>query len=148
MSSAASLTRAELAQLQHPGGYVLSEKEQETLSDELVRSFEGTVRRFSEPRATMIETGTADRNYVVLGRKIVWECKAEDGKLTKDQYDLLIEDAKVGEIVGCGTVADLRLLLTALRRSDLDAKALGVRLVQLYAARGFRKERQRRKPRW
>lgn len=120
-----------------------SEKDEERDADAMVRAFLGSVRRYSEPRAAKIHRGTSDREYVVLGTIIRWELKAEDGKLTAEQYQLLCEDYMSGRVVGCGTAEDLNIVLVAVRHDLYWGRTVGFRLLTLWAARGLRKGKQR-----
>jgi len=123
-----------------------SEKDEERDCDALVQRMGGRARRYSQPRRTMQTAGIADREYVLFDGSIVlrWEIKAEDGKLTAEQVQLLTEDFNAGRTVGCGTVEDLSLVIAALRRSPFDGRRLGFRIMQLYSRRGLRKGKQRR----
>jgi hypothetical protein len=123
-----------------------SEKDEEADCDALVRSMHGAVRRYSQPRASMQTAGISDREYVLFGGTVVlrWEVKAEDGKLSQEQYDLLCEDHRAGRYVGCGTLADLGPVLVMLRHVPEYGRQLSFRLVQLWAARGLRRSKKLR----
>jgi hypothetical protein len=123
-----------------------SEKDEERDCDALVQSIGGKVRRYSQPRRTMQTAGIADREYVILdGCDVLrWEVKAEDGKLTAEQFDMLREDFNAGRTVGCGTLQDLIIVINSVRHSHVAGRELGWRLVELWAARGLRKTRKQR----
>ena len=119
-----------------------SEKQEEADCDALVKSMLGTVRRYSQPRASKQTAGIADREYRVCGTIVRWEVKAEDGKLTAEQHQMLAEDYMDGRTVGCGTVEDLLVVLVSLQK-DLDwGRVVGYRLLTLWAARGLRRGRK------
>ena len=122
----------------------IPESDQEILCDELVASHAGRVVRQSQRRASHVSEGLSDRQYYLFDHHVVFEVKAEDGKLSAAQYDLLELHHRSNGIAGCGTIADLRVLIPALRRSREEGRALGWRLVQLWAARGLRHERKKR----
>ena len=126
-----------------------SEKDEEAACDALVKSMLGTVRRYSQPRRTMQTAGISDREYVIFDDVLRWEVKAEDGKLTQEQFDLLREDYEARRTVGCGTVNDLRLVLVmmrAYRRAIGDGwdtpRHVAFRMVELWAARGLRRSKK------
>jgi len=119
-----------------------SEKQEEADCDALVKSMLGTVRRYSQPRASKQTAGIADREYVIFGNVLRWEVKAEDGRLSAEQYRLLQEDSEAGHAVGCGTVADLQIVLVALRHDAPYGAMVGFRLLTLWAARGLRRGRK------
>jgi hypothetical protein len=120
-----------------------SEKQEEADCDALVKSMLGTVRRYSQPRASKQTAGIADREYCLFDIVLRWEVKAEDGRLTAEQHTLLCEDFKAGHVVGCGTVQDLHHALVALRGDRTHGRNVAFRLVQLWAARGLRRGRRK-----
>lgn len=117
----------------------MTEKDVERLCDELVEQHAGRVVRYSQPRATKQSRGIADREYFVLGARIRYEVKASDGKLSKDQLELLTAEHSTGGIAACGGLEELRHLLVSLRHSQDEARRLGWLFVQLWAARGLRR---------
>jgi hypothetical protein len=124
-------------------GTIRSEKDEERDCDALVRAMHGGVRRYSQPRASKQTPGISDREYVIFGTVLRFEVKADDGKLTQEQYDLLREDYDAGRHVGCGTLDDLTPLLILMRANAANGREFGWRLVQLWAARGLRRGKRR-----
>jgi len=121
---------------------IISEKDQEALCDDLIQKHDGNVISQSQRRRSGVTIGLSDRQYYVFDHRIVFEVKAEDGKLTESQYTLLAQDYRANQIACCGTIDDLRVLIPAVRRSHAEGRALGWRIVQLWAARGFRREKK------
>lgn len=123
----------------------LAESDVQKQCDALVRQCGGEVISFAQPRATMQTEGIPDRRYVVFGRAFWWEVKAADGQLTASQHDFLVRDLHADGLAGCGTVEDLRDYLTQVRISLGVGRAAGFALVARWAARGFRRERKRKR---
>lgn len=119
------------------------ERDVEHLCDQLVEQHAGRVVRYSQPRATRQSAGIADREYFVLGARIRFEVKREDGKLSRDQLDLLTAEHATGGIVCVGGLEELRHLLVALRHSQDEARRLGWLFVQLWKMRGLRRGKKR-----
>ena len=122
----------------------MSEKDVEHLCDQLVEQHQGRVVRYSQARATRQTEGIADREYFVLGAKIRFEVKRDDGKLTAEQLDLLTLEHDTGGIAACGGLEELRHLLVSLRHSKDEARRLGWLFVQLWVARGLRRGKKAR----
>lgn len=124
------------------GDFIRSEKEEERACDRLVFAMGGDVIRFSQSRATHQTEGIPDRRYRVKGMAFWFEVKADDGKLTRDQWRFLeAERVCGGSAGGCGTLADLRLALVGLTIGGGAGLAESLRLsVDRYALKGFRGE--------
>lgn len=120
----------------------IPETDQEALIDDLVEKHDGEVIRLSQRRASNVTVGISDRQYYIFDRHVVFEVKAEDGRLTHDQYHKLALHHRSGGIACCGTINDMRVLIPAVRRSLEEGRALGWRLIELWAARGFRREKK------
>lgn len=123
---------------------VVREREIERLCDQLVTRMGGRVVRHSVPGQALVTAGIPDREYFVGSERIRMELKADDEKLTEEQAALLYADHHARGLVCCGGLEELRLLLVVLKRAGREeAQALGLRFVQLWAARGFRRHRTR-----
>ncbi len=121
----------------------LLEKEVERLCDQLIEQHAGRVVRYSQARATRQSEGIADREYFVLGARLRYEVKREDGKLSQEQLELLTAEYETGGIASCGGLEELRHLLVSLRHSKDEARRLGWLFVQLWKMRGLRRGRAR-----
>lgn len=121
----------------------LLEKDVEHLCDQLIEQHAGRVVRYSQARATKQSAGIADREYFVLGAKIRFEVKRDDGKLSAEQLELLTLEHDTGGIASCGGLEELRHLLVSLRHSKDEARRLGWLFVQLWKMRGLRRGRAR-----
>ena len=124
------------------GDYILSEKEQERACDRFIQSLGGQMVRFSQARATQQTEGISDRRYRVFGLAFWFEVKAEDGKLSRAQYEFLRDEQRAGALCGCGTAAELAIASTPLPRTPEAVGARLWRLVDQWAAKGFRGERK------
>lgn len=132
-----------------------SEAAEEALCDDFIaRSGEQSgVVRLSQRRASMVTRGVSDRRYRVSGVAFWYEVKAEDGRLTPSQARFLLDELLCGAPAACGTLEDLQQFVTALRGADANdrrqlAVDLGIRLVERWARKGYRREgAARRRPR-
>lgn len=134
------------------------EDAEEALCDDFIaRSGDGSsVVRLSQRRASMVTRGISDRRYRIgggIGGVAFWyEVKAADGKLTPSQHRFLLDELLCGGPAACGTLEDLQQYVTALRSTapaDRRQRAidLGIRLVETWARKGYRRERTGRQRR-
>lgn len=125
-----------------PAAPVTREREIERQCDALITRLDGKIVRHSAPEATRVTLGIPDREYFVHGERIRMELKADDEKLTEEQAALLYADYHARGLICCGGLEELRLLLIVLKRCGREeAQKLGYRLVQLWAAKGFRRKK-------
>lgn len=122
----------------------VTEKDVERWCDELIRELGGKVVAYSQPFRAAQTSGIQDREYFVFDSRIRFEIKKPDGKLTQSQFDLLTQYHAVGDVCAAGGVQELKHTAAALRRSKGEARELGWLFVELWAARGFRRESKSR----
>lgn len=128
------------------GDFIRSEKEEQRDCRKYILKLGGQAVNFSQARASHQTQGIPDNRYRVFGMAFWWEVKAEDGQLTRDQYDFLVAERAHGAPGGCGTAADLAIALSLLPRTP---EAIAKRLwhsVETWAEKGFRGEKIPRRP--
>lgn len=114
-----------------------NEKGVERVCDQLIATMGGTVIRFSQARATNQTLGIPDRRYRIRETAVWFECKAANGKLTREQYDFLLAELRLGFAL-CGGLDALMGFLNApndARRAEYCHDTLRV-----WRTRGFRGE--------
>ena len=126
-----------------------SESDEEQLCDDHVARIAGkeAVVKFSQAKATQQTRGISDRRYRVLGHAFWFEVKAEDGKLTESQHQFLERELDYGNLACCGTLDDLKTLLSYFSSAGADPHTWCRLRVQRWAAKGYRKEGHPRKRR-
>lgn len=120
------------------------ERDVESQCDALVERMQGRVVRYSQPRASMQSAGIADREYYILGKRIRFEVKAPDGKLSREQAELLTLEHASGGIVAAGGLRELTHLIVALRHDAPHGRDLGKLFLDLWIARGLRRGKAKR----
>jgi len=130
----------------------LSEGDVARACDKLAEDLSWTVERYEQRRRTKITEGLPDRRYVQRARALrIWvELKAPGEKLSMEQHAWLLSELVAGALA---TVIDddaqLQALFRILGRSGSIAQAEAHRrcseLVALTAARGYRRDKARRR---
>ena len=121
-----------------------AEKVEQRFCDDLASQVGYEVVCFSQPRHTMQTEGIADRRYRHLkkGHAFWFEVKAEDGQLTRAQYNFLVAEEMTGNAVGCGTFEDFAAMLGVGQATQNDYRVVGALSVEKWAAKGFRGEKK------
>lgn len=125
-----------------------SEDDEQRLCDDLVARIsgkdDGIVQQSQKRAATYLTRGMPDRRYRLLGVCVMFETKAEDGRLTMSQHEFLLRELRFGAYACCGTLEDLEGFIAALR---LEHQVKQPRLheyclatIGRWAAKGYRRE--------
>lgn len=94
------------------------------------------VESLERPGRTRYMADLPDLRLRRAGASVWFEAKSDRDKLTRGQFRWLASEYLAGGVVGCGGLADLRVLLTAIEQGD--GAATGWQLVAHWARKGWR----------
>lgn len=118
----------------------MTEADVERACDALAAAYGYRVVRLSQRRASKVHAGLPDRRYQGP-RGCFWlEVKAADGELSRAQFAFLLAELDGGCIATVGGALELRELLDTLVRDPGGALAVCRHQIQVWAAKGFRRE--------